>query len=121
MYNYGGQQTTTIIDSPPFLSSSIYRIAADGAPEELWSSREDLVYSLGLGQDGRVLAGTGNNGSLLAIDGRGVYAQLAKAGSAQSTGIARNARGKAFFWTPKPGKVFSARPVSDSHRRCAFR
>ncbi len=29
---------------PPLLSSSIYRISADGAPEELWSSREDIVW-----------------------------------------------------------------------------
>jgi sugar lactone lactonase YvrE len=109
-----GPQQTPFAAFPPLLSSSIYRIAADGAPEELWSSREDLVYSLGLGQDGRVLAGTGNNGSLLAIDGRGVYAQLAKAGSAQITGIARNAGGKVFLCTANPGKVFSVGPEYES-------
>src|SRR5229473_1560075 len=64
---------------PPLLSSSIYRISPDGAPEELWSSREDVVYALGLASDGRLLAGTGNSGVLLAVDGRGVFAQLAKA------------------------------------------
>jgi outer membrane protein assembly factor BamB len=109
-----GPQQTPFVAFPPLLSSSIYRIAADGAPEELWSSREDLVYSLGLGQDGRVLAGTGNNGSLLAIDGRGVYAQLAKAGSAQITGIARNASGRVFLCTANPGKVFSVGPEYES-------
>src|SRR5437667_740593 len=57
---------------PGLVSSSIYRISADGAPEELWSSREDVVYSLGLASDGRLLAGTGKSGSLLAIDGHGV-------------------------------------------------
>lgn len=95
---------------PPLLSSSIYRIAADGAPEELWNSREDVVYALGLASDGRLLAGTGNNGALLAIDGRGVFAQLAKAGSAQITGIARNSSGKVFLCTANPGKVFSVGP-----------
>jgi len=109
-----GPPQTPFVAFPPLLSSSIYRIAADGAPEELWASREDLVYSLGFGQDGRVLAGTGNNGSLLAIDGRGVYAQLAKAGSAQITGIARNAAGKVFLCTANPGKVFSAGPEYES-------
>jgi len=112
--SFQGQQQTPFVAFPPLLSSSIYRVAADGAPEELWSSREDLVYSLGLGQDGRVLAGTGNNGSLLAIDGRGVYAQLAKAGSAQITGIARNASGKVFLCTANPGKVFSVGPEYES-------
>jgi hypothetical protein len=95
---------------PPLLSSSIYRISADGAPEELWTSREDVVYALGLASDGRLLAGTGNNGALLAIDGRGVFAQLAKAGSAQITGIAHNSSGKVFLCAANPGKVFSVGP-----------
>jgi len=95
---------------PPLLSSSIYRISPDGVPEELWSSREDVVYALGLAQDGRLLAGTGNSGALLAIDGRGVFAHLAKAGSAQITGIARNSSGKVFLCTANPGKVFSVGP-----------
>jgi hypothetical protein len=108
-----GQAQTPFVAFPPLLSSSIYRIST-GAPEELWTSRDDLVYSLGFGQDGRLLAGTGNNGSLLAIDGRGVYAQLAKAGSAQITGIARDAAGKVFLCTANPGKVFSVGPEYES-------
>jgi outer membrane protein assembly factor BamB len=95
---------------PPLLSSSIYRLAPDGAPEELWSSREDVVYALGLASDGRLLAGTGNNGALIAVDGHGVFAQLAKSGSAQITGIARNASGKIFLCTANPGKVFAVGP-----------
>ena len=95
---------------PPLLSSSIYRIDPDGAPTEMWSSRDDIVYSLGIGADGRLLAGTGNNGALLAIDKRGAYAQLAKAGSAQITGIASNADGKLFVCTANPGKIFSLGP-----------
>ena len=94
----------------PLLSSSIYRISTDGVPEELWSSREDMVYSLGLASDGRLLAGTGNSGALLAIDGRGIFAHLAKAGSAQITGIARNSSGKVFLCTANPGKIFSVGP-----------
>jgi len=95
---------------PPLLSSSIYRIAADGAPEELWTSRDDVVYALGLASDGRLLAGTGNNGALLAVDGHGVFSQLAKSGSAQITGIARDGAGKTFLCTANPGKVLSLGP-----------
>ena len=105
-----GQQQQPFVPFPPLLSSAIYRISPDGAPEELWSSRDEVVYALGLGSDGRLLAGTGNNGALLAIDGRGVFAQLAKAGSAQITGVARNAAGKVFLCTANPGKVFSLGP-----------
>lgn len=104
------QQQAPFLAFPSLLSSSIYRIAPDGAPDELWSSRDDMVYSLGLAPDGRVLAGTGNNGALLAIDGHGVFAQLAKAGSAQITGIARSSGGKIFLCTANPGKVFSVGP-----------
>ena len=104
------QQQIPFLAFPPLLSSSIYHLSPDGAPEELWTSREDIVYSLGLACDGRVLAGTGNNGALLAIDGHGVFAQLAKAGSAQITGIARNSAGKIFLCTANPGKVFSVGP-----------
>ena len=105
-----GQPQQPFVPFPPLLSSSIYRIPADGPPEEVWSSREELVYALGLASDGRLLAGTGNNGALLAIDGRGVFAQLAKSGSAQITAIARNSSGKIFLCTSNPGKVFSVGP-----------
>ncbi len=104
------QGQTPFIPFPQQLSSSIYRLSAEGAPEELWNSRDDVVYSLALNSDGRLLAGTGNSGALLAIDGRGVFAQLAKAGSAQITGIARNSAGKLFLCTANPGKVLSVGP-----------
>ncbi|HMI52841.1 MAG TPA: hypothetical protein VK525_15120 [Candidatus Saccharimonadales bacterium] len=106
----GPSQQSGFSAFPALLSSSIYRISPDGAPEELWSSRDDVVYALGLAADGRLLAGTGNNGALLAIDGRGVFAQLAKSSSAQITGIARNKDGRIFLCTANPGKVFSVGP-----------
>lgn len=95
---------------PPQLTSSIYRIAPNGVPEEFWTSREDLVYALGLASDGRLLAGTGNSGALLAVDGHGVFAQLAKSGSAQITGITAESSGRIFVCTANPGKVFSMGP-----------
>jgi len=104
------QPPQTFMPFPPLLTSSIYRISPDGAPEEVWTSREDVVYALGLASDGRLLAGTGNNGALLTIDGHGVFAHLAKSGSAQITGIARNSAGKVFLCTANPGKVYSIGP-----------
>jgi outer membrane protein assembly factor BamB len=106
----GQAQGQPFVPFPPLLSSGIYRIRPDGAPEEMWNSRDEVVYALGLASDGRLLAGTGNNGALLAIDGRGVFAQLAKSGSAQITGIASNSSGKVFLCTANPGKVFSVGP-----------
>ena len=105
-----GQAATPFVAFPALISSGIYKIGADGAPEELWTSRDDVVYSLGIGGDGRLLAGLGNTGALLAIDGRGVFAQLAKAGSAQITGIVRKSAGKIFLCTANPGKLISLGP-----------
>jgi sugar lactone lactonase YvrE len=105
-----GAISAPFVAFPQAISSSIYRITTGGVPEEIWNSREDIVYSLGLNSDGRLLAGTGNNGSLLVIDGRGVYAQLAKSGSAQITGISRASNGKVYLCTANPGKVFSLGP-----------
>ncbi len=105
-----GSVATPFLAFPPAISSSIYRITVDGVPEEIWSSRDEIVYSLGLNSDGRLLAGTGNSGSLIVIDGRGVFAQLAKSGSAQITGISRISNGKVYLCTANPGKVFSLGP-----------
>ncbi|HEY8715490.1 MAG TPA: hypothetical protein VIM00_08910, partial [Candidatus Acidoferrum sp.] len=108
-----GQATTQqpiFVAFPPLLTSSIYRIRPNGAPDELWSSREEVAYAIGLADDGRLLVGTGNNGALLAIDAKGVFAQLAKAGSAQITGVSRGQNGKIFVSTANPGKVFSVGP-----------
>jgi hypothetical protein len=104
------QGQTPFLPFPQQLSSSIYRLSPDGAPEELWNSRDDIVYALAINSDGRLLAGSGNNGALLAIDGRGVFSHLAKAGSAQITGIARSSSGRLFLCTANPGKVFSVGP-----------
>jgi len=100
----------TFMPFPPLLSSSIYRLSPDGSPEELWSSRDDVVYALALTPGGQLLAGTGNNGALLEIDGRGVFAQLAKSTSGQITGITRDNAGKIFLCTANPGKIFSLGP-----------
>jgi hypothetical protein len=108
----GGQPQgqAPFIPFPAQLSSSVYRLSPEGAAEELWSSRDDVVYALALNSDGRILAGTGNSGTLLAIDGHGVFAQLAKSGSSQITGIVRTPNGKTLLCTANPGKAFSLGP-----------
>jgi WD40 repeat protein len=106
----GPMQGAPFVAFPTSISSNIYRISIEGVPEEIWSSRDDVVYALGLNSDGRLLVGTGNTGSLLVIDGHGTYAQLAKSGSSQITGISKDANGKVFLCTANPGKVFSLGP-----------
>ncbi|HEY1865692.1 MAG TPA: hypothetical protein VGG55_01380, partial [Candidatus Acidoferrales bacterium] len=99
---------------PALTSSSVYRIAADGSPEEIWTTREDLVYSLALGADGKPLLGIGNQGAVIKLDGDHVFSRLAKTESAQVTGFARAANGKIYVATANPGKVFALGPGLES-------
>ncbi len=95
-------------------SSSVYRIAPDGSPEELWSSRDDVVYSMGLLPDGKLLLGTGNDGVVLELEGNHIFSKLVKASSRQVTAIAAGPGGKLFLAAANPGKVFTLGPENES-------
>ena len=94
--------------------SEVYRIAPDGSPSRLWTSRDDLVYSLAFTKDKHLLAGTGNQGQVFAITGRGVYTELAKAEANQVTAFAP-ANGGLYAATSNLGKIFllSSAPEAD--------
>jgi hypothetical protein len=95
-------------------SSSVYRIAADGSPEEVWSARDDVVYSMGLLPGGKLLLGTGNDGAVLELEGNHVFSKLVKATSRQVTSIATGPGGKLFLAAANPGKVFTLGPENES-------
>ncbi len=92
--------------SPVPGGSEVYRIAADGSPRTLWTSREHLVYALAFAADGRLLAGTGNQGRIFAIEADGDYADLLKASANQVTALAPAPDGGLFAATGNLGKVF---------------
>src|SRR5271169_2541821 len=94
--------------------SEVYRISPDGSPKTIWSSKEDLVYSLAFDQAGRLLAGTGNKGKVYAIQGD-EYSDLSKASASQVTAFARAPQGGIYAATSNLGKVFlvGANPVSE--------
>lgn len=111
------QQVQQAPQPSPFLpfpstpgGSEVYRVGPDGAPETLWTSREDLVYALGFSVAGKLLLGTGNKGNVIQLEGNGVFSTLAKTSSSQVTGIAQGANGKVIVCTANPGKVFSLGP-----------
>src|SRR5208283_3958230 len=54
----------------PTAGSDVYRIAPDGSPSRIWTSHEDIVYSLAFDSNNRLLAGTGNRGHIFAIGGQ---------------------------------------------------
>jgi hypothetical protein len=90
--------------------SEVYKIGADGAPEVLWTSREDLVYALGLTAAGKILLGTGNRGQIVQLEGNRVFSTLAKTASSQVTGLALGVDGRVMVATANPGKVFALGP-----------
>ena len=98
---------------PTVNSSSVYRIAPDGSPEEIWSARDQVVYSMGLLPDGKLLLGTGNDGAVLELEGNHIFSKLAKASSRQVTSIAAGPGGKLFLAAANPGKIFALGPDSE--------
>jgi hypothetical protein len=87
--------------------SEVYRIGNDDSPEVVWTSRDELVYSLGLNAEGRLLLGTGNQGKVIELDGDNVFMEIADTGTGQVTGFLKGPGGKVFVAGANAGKVFA--------------
>ena len=94
--------------------SEIYKIAPDGSPISLWTSRDDIVYALAFDPQGRLLAGTGNRGHIFAIESNGDFVDLVKAGASQVTSFAKAPRGGLYAAGSNLGKVFVLGPGPQS-------
>jgi len=94
--------------------SEVYRIAPDGSPKRIWSSRDDLVYALAFDGNGRLLAGTGNKGKIYAIGTSGDFTDLLKASANQVVGFAPAPKGL-YIATSNLGKIFliDSAPIPD--------
>ena len=93
--------------------SEIYRLAPDGSPRTLWSSKEDLVYALAFDRAGQLLAGSGNRGKIYAID-KNEHTDLANASASQVTAFAANSKGGLYVATSNVGKIFQLGPSAVS-------
>src|SRR5579862_1896103 len=79
-------QTNLVFPFPAIATgggAEVVQIAPDGSPQTLWSSRDDLVLSMGMSLTGKVLLGTGNNGTIVQLEGDSVYSSLASTASEQ--------------------------------------
>ena len=90
--------------------SDVYRIAPDGSPARVWTSHEDIVYSLAFDSQEHLLAGTGNRGHIFAITGLDDFSDLLKAPASQVTGFAPAPGGGLYASTSNLGKVFILGP-----------
>jgi len=95
--------------------SDVYRIAPDGSPAKVWTSREDIVYALAFDSQGRLLAGTGNRGHIFAITGLDEFSDLLKAPASQITAFAKAPGGGLYAATSNLGKVFVLGPQPQSN------
>ena len=94
--------------------SDVYRIAPDGSPARVWTSREDIVYALAFDSEGRLLAGTGNRGHIFAITGLDEFSDLLKAPASQVTAFAKAPGGGLYTATSNLGKVFVLGPKPEN-------
>jgi hypothetical protein len=88
-------------------------ISADGSPNRIWTSKDDLVYSLTFTSDGQLLAGTGNRGHIYEIapgSKAGSYLDLEKLSANQITSMARTSNGAIYAVTANLGKLFVLGP-----------
>jgi hypothetical protein len=109
------QAAAPIVTPFPFFPSTtggseVVKIA-EGAPAiTVWQSRDDLVFSMGIGANGKVLLGTGNKGSIIQLESDTVYSTIAKPPSSQVTSLIAGANGQVLAGTANPGKIFTLGP-----------
>src|SRR4029077_16229396 len=94
--------------------SDVYRIAPDGSPAKVWTSHEDIGYALAFESQDRLLAATGNRGSIFVITGLDEFSDLLKAAASQVTAFAKAPGGGLYAATSNLGKLFVLGPGPDA-------
>lgn len=94
----------------PTGGSEVIEILSDNSPNTVWTSREDLVYSMGNSATGKVLVGSGNKGTIVELNGDNIYSTIAKTASGQVTSLLAGPNGKIFVASANPGKIFILGP-----------
>ncbi|MBI4481479.1 MAG: hypothetical protein HY652_01180 [Acidobacteria bacterium] len=89
--------------------SAVYKITRDHSVEMLWSSTEDMVYSLLIRADGTLLASTGPQGRVLSIHPEKTFSILVQSPEEQMTGILEKGN-ELIAITSNLGKVYRISP-----------
>jgi WD40 repeat protein len=115
------QAGPTVTQAAPFSffqsttgGSEVVKISAEGSPDTVWSSRDDLIFSMALEANGNVLLGTGNKGTIVELEKNRNYAKVASTATAQVTSLVATSDGKILVGTANPGKVFTLGPGYES-------
>jgi streptogramin lyase len=85
----------------------VYRISPDGVWDEIWESHDDSPYDLTFDEGGALIIGTGGKGKIYRLEGDPLRPTLlARASAQQVTSFYRDSRGRVFYATANPGKLF---------------
>jgi sugar lactone lactonase YvrE len=86
---------------------AVFRIAPDGVWDEIWESKDDSPYDITFDPNGLVIVATGSKGKVYRLEGDPLRATLlARASAQQVTGFYKDARGRLYYTTANPGKLF---------------
>ena len=85
---------------------SVYRIAPDGAAEQLWTTGEDTPLSLSLARDDRLMVGTGTEGRVFLVGQNQTSSLLLSVEADQVTAVQVAADGRTFLATSNPAKLY---------------
>jgi SMP-30/Gluconolactonase/LRE-like region len=89
------------------VKGGVYRVSPDGVWDQVWESREDLPYDITFDLNGSPIIATGTKGKLYRLEGDPVRPTLlTRAAAQQVTAFYRDARGRLYFATANPGKLF---------------
>jgi len=94
--------------------SQVVKISPTGSRETLWTSREELVFSMGISPSGKILLGTGNKGAVIELQGDNIYSIVAKTASSQVTSLIPGRDGQLLVGTANPGKIFTLGPAQEA-------
>src|SRR5262249_48530995 len=110
-----GQTVTPFSFFPsPAGGAEVVKLSADGSPESLWSSRDELAFSMAFSSAGKVLLGTGNKGAIIELEAQNLFSTVAKSASSQVMSLIAGPGGKIYVATANPGKIFTLGPGYES-------
>jgi hypothetical protein len=85
----------------------VYRVSPDGLWDEVWESRDDLPYDITFEPNGAPIIATGGKGKLYRLEGDPLRPTLlTRAAAQQVTAFYKDPRGRLYFATANPGKLF---------------
>ncbi len=94
---------------------AVYRILADGAWDQVWTSAEDTPYDVAIDEAGALLVATGGKGKVYRVAGEPAQTTLlARASAQQVTTILSDGTRGVLLTTANPAKVFrlSSKPAA---------